>query len=246
LYSQFFNMQILTAVVFLVFVRLACGHAESVAMPAGVPLKIVAFGTSLTESGGWSDELERALTRCVSRPVRVVRIARNGATSDWGLSQTGHVISERPDVILIEFYINDAALNRFIARDRSRANLSAIVDELRRQLPSARIFIMAMNPVSGMRRLMRPWLNTYIEAHRDVAAEKGIEYIDHQPLWLLLTTSDLAAAIPDGLHPVAKAAVQIIVPELVDRISDRACSAHHGLENDGPSRLACQRTEVCG
>ena len=187
------------------------------------PLKIVAFGTSLTARGGWTTPLQTALSRCLKRPVEVAAIAMSGATSDWGVKTASRVISAAPDIVLIEFYANDAALHRFVSLGRSRQNLQRIIDELRARLPEARILTMAMNPITGMRGLIRPLLDCYIEAHREVARDKGIDFVDLRPAWRQLSAAELAAAIPDGAHPLPEAAAAVIVPALMMRIAPGSC-----------------------
>src|SRR4051812_12543860 len=73
------------------------------------PMTVVALGTSLTHSGGWIKPLETQLTECLGRPVSVLDFGRDGATSDWGVAILGEVIRARPDVVLVEFAVNDAA-----------------------------------------------------------------------------------------------------------------------------------------
>ena len=77
---------------------------------ADAPARIVAFGTSLTAREGWPEALAARLEACLGHPVELIRVARNGAGSDWALGQTGAVIAARPDLVLIEFAVNDADL----------------------------------------------------------------------------------------------------------------------------------------
>lgn len=192
-------------------------------LAAQEPLKIIAFGTSLTARGGWPDALEKNLQRCLNRPVTVETIALGGATSDWGAGQIDRLIAQAPNIVLIEFYANDAAIHRFFTLRRSRENLAKMLDAILQKLPEARIFVMAMNPVSGLRRAIRPFLNSYVTAHRDLAWMKGINFIDHRPAWRQLSDGALAEAIPDGLHPRPEKAAEIIVPLLVSRITEDKC-----------------------
>lgn len=186
-------------------------------------LKIVAFGTSLTARGGWTQPLETALGQCLGRPVTVAVVAKSGATSDWGVSAVDRVIAESPDIVLIEFSVNDAALHRLVSLRRSRENLARMID-MREQLAGLRIIVMAMNPMSGIRGAIRPFLDRYIDAHREVAEAKGAEFVDHRPAWRALSAPTLSAAIPDGIHPLQTIAAAIIVPRLVTQIADGRCA----------------------
>lgn len=185
------------------------------------PLKIVTFGTSLTARGGWQEPLRDALSKCLSRPVEIAVVAKSGATSEWALGEVDAVAKQAPDIVLFEFYANDAALNRFMTVSTSRSNIAATLDDLRRQLPHARIAVMAMNPFTGMRGWIRPFVDSYVDAHRQEAEKRGMEFVDHRPAWTRLYGDDLAAAIPDGGHPLPEKAATAMVPTLVERLCAR-------------------------
>ncbi|AIC28575.1 SGNH family esterase protein [Rhizobium etli bv. mimosae str. IE4771] len=196
------------------------GESDAEDLP---PVKIVAFGTSLTARGGWQAGLEAKLAACLQRPVRVDSVAKSGETSAWALSQLDRVVAEEPDIILIELYANDATLHRLVSLAQSRKNIGDILDQLHRRLPRARIILMAMNPFSGLRGLIRPFVGSYIAAHQAEAERRGLEFVDHRPGWERLSADDRAAAIPDGAHPRPEAATRIIVPALLGHIAGRDC-----------------------
>ncbi|NNH68055.1 SGNH/GDSL hydrolase family protein [Rhizobium laguerreae] len=187
------------------------------------PLKIVAFGTSLTARGGWQPALEIRLAACLQRRVEVESVAKSGETSLWALTQVDRVVAAQPDIILIELYANDATLHRFVSLAQSRKNIGDILDQLQQRLPQARIIVMAMNPFSGLRGLIRPFVNSYVSAHQAEAEKRGLEFVDHRANWERLRPDDLATAIPDGVHPQPDMASKIIVPELVKRIAANSC-----------------------
>lgn len=199
------------ALILLVAFRTSSAVAES-------PLRLVTFGTSLTERGGWQEPLRIELENCLGRPVDITVIAKSGSTTEWALTVLDDVLAAKPDIVLIEFYANDGALNRLMTVGRSRANMETILDRLQKGLPDARIIMMAMSPISGVRGLIRPFLGSYIAAHRDAAEKRGIEVVDHTPGWSKLSANELAAAIPDGSHPLPAVASAIIVPTLVREI----------------------------
>jgi hypothetical protein len=82
---------------------------------------------------------------------------------------------------------------------------------------------MAMNPFSGLRGLIRPFVDSYVSAHQAEAEKRGLEFVDHRPNWERLTPDDLATAIPDGGHPQPDMASKIIAPELIKRIAGKNC-----------------------
>jgi lysophospholipase L1-like esterase len=192
-------------------------------MASASELKIVSFGTSLTDVGGWQPLLQTKLSSCLEREVKVAKVAMSGATSYWAKDHLDSVAAQKPDIILIEFYANDATIHRFVSVAASRKNIAYILDELRRRLPDARIIAMAMNPFSGIRGAIRPFVDDYIEAHKQEAQKRHLEFVDFRGLWMQLAPAERGQAIPDGVHPKPEAAARIIVPELVSRISGSAC-----------------------
>jgi acyl-CoA thioesterase I len=186
--------------------------------------RIVTFGTSLTARGEWQSLLSSKLSHCLAKPVPVEIAAQSGATSDWGVEHIEDVVKLRPDIVIIEFYGNDAALFRLISVAHSRENITRILKAFREELPGVRLIIQIMNPFSGMRGMARPFIDSYIEAHKQEAAAIGAEIVDHRPRWLTMSASQLAEAIPDGAHPTAAAAAAVIVPALARQIGGPSCS----------------------
>lgn len=88
---------------------------------------------------------------------------------------------------------------------------------------NTRVIMMIMNPFSGLRGLIRPFLDSYIAAHRESAAKRDIEVIDHSLGWSKVPVRELAIAIPDGAHPIPSVASEIMVPRLVFEI----CGSNH-------------------
>ncbi len=100
--------------------------AAPVAARQSDALKIVTLGTSLTSRGGWQEPLRSALSACRDSEVTIVNLAKSGMASDWGLTQIDKTLAERPHVVLVEFAINDAALNRFLSLAQSGAKDEAM------------------------------------------------------------------------------------------------------------------------
>lgn len=178
-------------------------------------MKVLTFGTSLTARGGWQKPLQSALQSRSSRKVSIEIVAMSGAISWWGLQQLNRVISSRPDTVLIEFYANDASVQNFVSIEESKDNIRNILKSLRVNLKNANIVVMVMNPVFGIRKLVRPFLDQYIDAHIAIARAIGLEVVDFRPGWYELDYAKLQAAIPDGLHPIASTASAIMVPRLL-------------------------------
>lgn len=195
--------------------------------PADAPLRIVAFGTSLTAGPGWPEALEAGLAACLGRPVALTRVAGPGQGTAWALTRTDRVIAAGPDLVLIEFAINDADLRDGIGLAASRANHMQILDRLAAGLPGAQLVLLTMNPVVGpLRRLQRPFLADYDAMLRELAAARGLGLADLAPRWRAAIAADPALAPPDGLHPTPAAAARVVAPPLAALIgaaAGRAC-----------------------
>ncbi|MEV8468179.1 SGNH/GDSL hydrolase family protein [Fluviibacterium sp. DFM31] len=192
------------------------------------PARILAFGTSLTARGSWPEDLAATLTACLGHPVQMTRVAQNGMGSTWALAQLDRVVAARPDLVLLEFSINDADLLDGVSRRTSRARHAALLDALARDLPDTRVLLMTMSPVAGVvRHLQRPWLGAYYGIYRDLAADHGVGLADLYPRWRVAP-----ADLPDGLHPAPGETAQLAVPVLARMIGaaagQPACGAGAG------------------
>ena len=193
------------------------------AVGSAEPLTIVALGTSLTEGIDWPQRLGARLSACSGRPVRVETVARSGMTSNWGLGQVERVLALRPDIVLLEFAMNDANWRRFVSREKSRANTVSLVRQVRSSLPGSRVFLMTTNVVHGLRGLMRPTVGAYYRLYRDIAAAEGLGLIDLEPRWAALSAQELRRAVPDGVHPTLEAFEAIALPEIVSALGGERC-----------------------
>lgn len=190
---------------------------------AGEALRITVFGTSLTADYSWPDGLQEALATCLARPVEVTRIAQGGMGSGWGMGQVPAVISSAPDLVLIEFGINDADLRRATTLGASLRRHNRIIGTLREARPGAGILLMTMTPATGIKRLIRPRLPDYDMQIRSMAETLDAGLADLAPRWA-------AAGMPpeDGVHPTDPAATEVILPVLTDLIPpalDAVCPA---------------------
>lgn len=187
---------------------------------SGTPLRLAVFGTSLTATADWPEALAGALSDCLGRPVGLARIARAGAGSDWALAQIDRVAAGAPDIVLIEFAINDADLHDGLWLDASLANHRALIAGLRAKAPGARLVLMTMSPAEGLRGLLRPQLARYYRAYRDLATAADIGLIDLYPRWLALPRG--ARGLRDGLHPDVATVRGVIVPVALPVLAELA------------------------
>lgn len=192
------------------------------ALPEG-PLRIVVLGTSLTAQGRWPQELGSGLTACAGREVTVIPVAKGGAGSEWGRGQIGQVAALAPDLVLIEFSINDADLRDGVSLARARANHEAILDGLAAARPAAQPVLMTMSPAFGLRGWMRAWRPDHEAQYRRLAAIRDIGLIDIVPLWqaaLAAAPQGPRSLMPDGLHPRPEAVATVALPEMMRLIGD--------------------------
>jgi len=184
----------------------------------GEYLHILVVGTSLTARYSWPDALAQRLHADFAIPVEISRVTRPGETSAWGMKQVDAIIGKSPDVVLVEFAINDADLRHWLSLANSVENHTYLISGIREELPSAKIILMTMNPAFGLRRLLRPRLGSYYEAYSDLARNANVGLVDLYPRWLGI--DGLRSLIPDGVHPTDTAANEVIVPVLARYLKD--------------------------
>lgn len=212
----------------------ASGSAKFITRLAdGQDIKIVVYGTSLTAGGAWVDQMNKWLSAKYPDRITLINSGLSGKGSTVGLSQLAtKVLAHKPDVVFIEFAVNDA----FIASDgipktsvaKSRENLNAMIQAIQSQNPAVEIILQTMNSVwdsptgSNLSAKMRPNLADYYQMYRDVAAERGFMIIDHHPNWVALQKSNPAnfkSYLADGIHPNAKGVAKVTFPLLQKRLS---------------------------
>lgn len=209
-------------------------------VPPGRPARITILGTSLTARGSWPDELARRLAACRPGGVEIRRVARPGASSRWGVRAEGRALTApdappgapsdappgassgawRPDILIIEFAINDAALHRGVRLGQS----VALHREMIARAGEVPVFLAIMNPVHGIRGWARPGLAAYDATYRQLAAEGRAGLIDTAPAWERLDRAARRRLIPDGLHPGARAMRRVALPVFVAALAPLVCT----------------------
>ncbi|MFI4859440.1 MAG: FAD-dependent oxidoreductase [Phycisphaerales bacterium JB063] len=192
------------------------------ALEAGEAQRIVCYGTSLTAGGAWVDQLEQALGTRYPGQVEVINRGRGGEHSRWGLAHVQErVIDARPDVVFIEFAINDAAQRFDLSVQESAANLTAMVEQIRAALPACEIILQVMNPATDRpegHAGYRGNLDGYEQTVRDTGDRLGLRVIDHAPAWGALLDQGEAQwkrYVPDGLHPNRAGYAKYMLPTLL-------------------------------
>jgi len=181
--------------------------------------RLVTFGTSLTALGGWQNALSLSLANAYGHHVEVETVAEAGRDSRWALANVDRVIARSPDLVLIEFTVNDASILHLISLRESEQNTVELVTRIQNALPGAIIFLMAMSPFWGRRSLIRPQLERYYNQQEIIARELNVGFIDHRPKWRRFSAADIRRLIPDGAHPLPAVIAQIIVPSILAALS---------------------------
>ena len=182
------------------------------------PLRITLFGTSLTANYDWPERLAARLATCLPSPSLISRVTRPGAGSEWGLTQVAEVAATTPDILLMEFAINDADLRDGQSLASSTVTHRSLVAALQATLPDTRIVLMTMSTAQGPRGWIRPWLGAHYAMYRDLAAERDTGLIDLYPRWLDLPRANRGLGV-DGLHPGPDVAASVIVPVLAEYLA---------------------------
>lgn len=204
--------------VFAVALLMAGAFAASARDRAAGPIRIVAFGDSLTAGFGlrpgeaFPDVLQRALVQR-GRNVEVVNAGVSGDTTAAGLARLDWAIGADADGVIVELGANDALRGQ--APLETRANLNAILERIgKRKLP---VLIAGMRSPSNWGEAYR---TAFDAIFADLAAKHGaILY----PFFLDGVATDAKLNLDDGLHPNARGIVTIVenilpkVEELIER-----------------------------
>ena len=192
------------------------------ALEGGEQRTIVAYGTSLTKVGAWSDQLRAVLEQNYPGQVTLINSAQGGSNSVWGRQSFDEkVIRKHPDTVFIEFAINDSVDSRKVSISDARENLEDMIDRLLKSNPNCEIILMTMNPAVAHHGTRRPDLAAYYQMVRDVAKERGFQLIDHYPHWDKLLNEDpglFLSYVPDGIHPVREGTLEVILPTMMESL----------------------------
>ncbi len=196
----------------------------------GEHIKIAALGTSLT--GGtwrWFDVMKEWLEHDYSGQVTYFNEGVGASASSYppevcGLEKVKTVAKQKPDVVFIEFAVNDAYKPYNISVEESRKNLESMINTLKGANPEVEIILQTMNVVIDMPELnmteatKRADLLKYLEMYRELAKVDDLLLIDHYPNWQKFLKEEGRDAyikvVTDGIHPNLDGYRKIVLPEL--------------------------------
>jgi lysophospholipase L1-like esterase len=189
---------------------------------AGKAQTVVAYGTSLTANGAWVPMLQEWFDARYKGLVTVVNSGKSGMHSDWGLANVQkQVVDKKPDLIFLEFGMNDAVLRFNISTEKARANLDGMLKAIQDGNPQADIVLMTMNTAIDIADKTsgstRPKLADYYANYTACATERKLALVDNFPSWRNLAETDdkmFATYVPDGVHPTKEGIVAITWPNM--------------------------------
>ena len=188
-------------------------------LKAGKTQTIITYGTSLTAGGAWVKQLQAALDKKFPGRAKVINSGASGMLSKWGVDNLDkRVIEKKPDAVFIEFAINDAFLKYATSPADARRNLETMIDRILKAHPQCQVILMTMDPPIGVHLERRPKIEDYYEVYRQVAKERKLLLIDHEPNWQKILQQDKATFnqyVPDGIHPSPLGCEKVILPQLL-------------------------------
>ena len=180
---------------------------------------IVAYGTSLTEGGSWVKDLADALDKKYPGLAMVINSGGSGQWSRWGVANLEErVILKKPDVVYIEFAVNDSVARFNGSVEEARQNLNIIINRILECNSKCEIILMTMTPADKHPMghfSYRLNIADYYEMYREEAKKNQFLLIDHYPNWLALQKSNkklFEELVPDSIHPTAEGNTQIVTP----------------------------------
>lgn len=185
------------------------------------PQTVVVYGTSLTAGGAWVRFMQQELEEQCPGDLTLINSGGPGEHSRWGLANLQEkVLDHEPDVVFLEFSINDSSARYDVTMEESRRNLETLITRIKAARPECEIILQVMNPTIPREKghkSYRPQYAAYQQIYREVAAEQGLLLIDHVPAWQAVLVSGVDAfekVVPDGVHPLPEGERAYTMPAL--------------------------------
>lgn len=180
---------------------------------------IVAYGTSLTEGGSWVKDLAIQLDKKFPGLASVVNSGGSGQCSRWGVENLEtRVIQKKPDLVFIEFSVNDSVTRFNCSIAEAQMNLNNMIERILNGNNNCEIVLMTMTPADKHpvgHFSHRTNIEAYYEMVRKEAKKHQFLLIDHFPNWKSLQASDkklFDEYVPDSIHPTAEGNSKIVTP----------------------------------
>lgn len=192
----------------------------------GVKQTIVVYGTSLCALPDgtltWPAMLQERINAAYPNGVEVINSAQSAMWSTWGVQHLDErVLAKNPDMVMIEFGMNDAYLPYKTSLEVCRINVEYMIDRIREANPQCEIVLQVMNMPIREHLEQRPHINDYYELYRKIARKRKVKLIDHYAYWTGLLDrgeAEFLKYVPDGIHPNALAWKNYTVPFLLKEL----------------------------
>lgn len=187
---------------------------SGVATAQGKPIRLVAFGDSLTagyglpKGKGFAPRLEAAL-RGAGLHVEVIDAGVSGDTTDMGLARLDWSVPADAQAVIVELGANDAL--RGLPPEAARRNLDEIVARL-----TARGQKVLVAGMMAPRNLGPAYVAAFDPIFAEVAQAHGALL---HPFFLDGVALDARLVLPDGLHPSAEG-VEVIVARILPKVRE--------------------------
>ena len=178
---------------------LVCTLGLSLSVAAAAPIRLVAFGDSLTagymlsDTEGFVPRLEAAL-RAQGRDVTVVNAGVSGDTTSGGLARLDWSLGEGADAVILELGAND--MLRGIDPKITRDNLSKMIASLK-----ARKIKVLLAGIRALPSLGKDYADQFDPIFGDLARQYGVPLY---PLFVDGIIGDASQHLMDGMHPNAR------------------------------------------
>src|SRR6266700_1156046 len=147
--------------------------------------------------------------RAAGLNFQVTNASASGGTTEGGLQRLPPHLKRKIDIFILELGINDAF--RGVPVDQIRANLQAIIDQVKARNPSVRVVIAGMAAPKAFGA--DDYVSAFGKMFGELAAKNGAALV---PYLLDGVAGDPSLNLPDGIHP--NAAGQRILAENVWRV----------------------------
>jgi lysophospholipase L1-like esterase len=221
------NPEMLQVLLFFIGAFQVCCWS-SFAAGTSSPARVVVFGDSTTavrEGLVVYGALLETQCRSLGIPVDVINAGVRGNTTDHAAERFhADVILRRPDLVVLQFGINDSAVDVWkipaasqprVSLERYVENLQRFVDTLRQQ--NVPVVLMTPNPLQWTPQLVELYgrppydvtdpeglnviLRHYADAVRRIAAEKEVPLVDVMALHQERGHDRAEPLLSDGIHP---------------------------------------------
>lgn len=191
--------------------------------------RIIVYGTSLSASKeGWPAMLEDSLNALYPGTTEVINSAQAAMWSTWGVENLRQkVLENKPDMVILEFAMNDAYLPYATSVEAARLNLRYMVLRIREAYADCAIIIQVMNMPIAEHKAQRPDIERYYKMYRKESKTLKIQLIDHYDYWLQLLKKgekEFRNYVPDGIHPDIAAQRELVLPHLLKALGVSKCN----------------------